>query len=128
MSPIRPRFCALALGLALGACATPPDEAAAPPPADADAEAPVFAETPPPPPMDESATPEEPVMTCDASKAQWAIGEIADEALVARAKADTGSERSRVIPPGMAVTMDYREDRLNLDVDAENRVTAVRCG
>ena len=29
MSPIRPLFCALALGLALGACATPPEGQAA---------------------------------------------------------------------------------------------------
>jgi hypothetical protein len=66
-------------------------------------------------------------MTCQADKGQWAIGQIADEALVAKVKADTTSERVRVIRPGMAVTMDYREDRVNLDVDADNRVLAVRC-
>ena len=70
---------------------------------------------------------EEPAMTCQADKGQWAIGQIADEALVARVKADTTSDRVRVIRPGMAVTMDYREDRVNLDVDADNRVTGVRC-
>ena len=66
-------------------------------------------------------------MTCQAAKGQWAIGQIADEALVAKVQADTTSERVRVIKPGMMVTMDYREDRVNLDVDADNRVTAVRC-
>ena len=70
---------------------------------------------------------EEPAMTCQADKGQWAIGQIADDALVAKVKADTTSDRVRVIRPGMAVTMDYREDRVNLDVDADNRVTAVRC-
>ncbi|HQZ32355.1 MAG TPA: I78 family peptidase inhibitor [Arenimonas sp.] len=70
---------------------------------------------------------EEPAMVCQADKGQWAIGQIADEALVAKVKADTTSDRVRVIRPGMAVTMDYREDRVNLDVDADNRVTAVRC-
>lgn len=73
------------------------------------------------------AAPEEPAMTCQADKGQWAIGQLADEALVAKVKADTTSDRVRVIRPGMAVTMDYREDRVNLDVDADNRVTAVRC-
>jgi hypothetical protein len=34
----------------------------------------------------------------------------------------------RVIKPGMMVTMDYREDRVNLDVDDDNRVLNVRCG
>ena len=53
-------------------------------------------------------------MTCQADKGQWAIGQIADDALVAKVKADTTSDRVRVIRPGMAVTMDYREDRVNL--------------
>jgi hypothetical protein len=70
---------------------------------------------------------EEPAMTCQADKGQWAVGQIADEALVAKVKADTTSESVRVIKPGMMVTMDYRDDRVNLDVDADNRVTAVRC-
>lgn len=67
-------------------------------------------------------------MTCHADKGQWAIGKLADEALVARVKADTTSTRVRVIKPDMAVTMDYREDRLNLEVSADNIVTTVRCG
>lgn len=100
-------------GLALSACATPPgsgnppaETAATPPPADA----------------------EEMTMTCDAEKGQWAVGKLADEALVAKVKADTGSDRFRVIPPGTAVTMDYREDRVNIETDADNHVVAVRCG
>jgi len=102
-----------ALLLALGACATPLSE-----PAAASAAA---ASTPPP-------DAEEPAMTCQADKGQKAVGQIADEPLVAQVKADTTSERVRVIQPGMMVTMDYREDRVNLEVDADNRVTVVRCG
>lgn len=34
----------------------------------------------------------------------------------------------RVIHPGMAVTMDYREDRLNIEVDAEKIIHRVSCG
>lgn len=67
-------------------------------------------------------------MTCDPAPGQWAVGQIADEALVAKVRADTHSDRVRVIRPGMAVTMDWREDRLNLEVDADNRVLTVRCG
>jgi hypothetical protein len=66
-------------------------------------------------------------MTCEAEKGLWAVGKIADEALVAKVMADTGSTQVRVIKPGMMVTMDYREDRVNLDVDADNRVLSVRC-
>lgn len=34
----------------------------------------------------------------------------------------------RVIKPGMAVTMDYSPERLNLDVDAAEIITRVYCG
>lgn len=108
--------------VAVTACASPsygPGESAS-------VAAPTPAETPAPPETTPP-TDEEPAMTCQAEKGQWAIGQIADEALVAKVKADTTSDRVRVIRPGMAVTMDYREDRVNLDVDADNRVTSVRC-
>lgn len=107
---------ALSVLLAATACATPANdtnETGTP-----SAAAPIAA-TPP--------TAEEPAMICQAEKGQWAVGQIADEALVAKVKADTTSDRVRVIRPGMAVTMDYREDRLNLEVDADNRVLVVRC-
>lgn len=71
---------------------------------------------------------EEPAMTCQAAKGQWAVGQTADEAVMARILADTTSERARIIRPGMAVTMDFREERVNVDVDADNRILAVRCG
>lgn len=88
------------------------------------------ADGPPPPALDlaNPDTPEEPAMTCRADTLQWTLGKVADEALVARAKAEAGADRVRVIRPGMAVTMDYREDRLNLDVDADGKVLAARCG
>ena len=34
----------------------------------------------------------------------------------------------RVIEPGMAVTEDYSETRLNVEVDDEDRITDVWCG
>lgn len=34
----------------------------------------------------------------------------------------------RVIRPGMAVTMDYSEERLNITVDKKNRISDVYCG
>lgn len=71
---------------------------------------------------------EEPAMQCQAAAGQWALGQTADEAVVARVVADTGSERVRVIRPGMAVTMDFREERVNIEVDADNRILSVRCG
>lgn len=121
--PLRFPIALLALA-ALGACASPSsgpvESASVAAPAAAPAAQPAEPATAPP-------AAEEPAMTCQADKGQWAIGQIADDALVAKVKADTTSDRVRVIRPGMAVTMDYREDRVNLDVDADNRVTGVRC-
>lgn len=67
-------------------------------------------------------------MRCDASKAQWALGELADDALAERARLAASAASVRVIGHDMMVTQDYREDRLNLDLDAQGRVRAVRCG
>ena len=34
----------------------------------------------------------------------------------------------RIIPPGARVTMDFRPDRINFDLDENGVVTRVRCG
>lgn len=102
-------FAAVLLPLALAACSSSPsaDKAASAEPAAPASDAPKH---------------------CDAAAAQWAVGKTADQALVDKAVSDSGSSNARVIKPGQAVTMDFREDRLNIEVDAGNAVTAVRCG
>lgn len=124
--PLRFPIALLSL-VAVAACASPssgPGEAAS-----VAAPAPLQAAPSPPAPalQPDPLAPEDVVMTCEAEKGLWAVGKIADEALVAKVMADTGSKQVRVIKPGMMVTMDYREDRVNLDVDADNRVLSVRC-
>jgi hypothetical protein len=49
--------------------------------------------------------------------------EVAKEAL-----RRSGARTFRRIEPGMAVTMDYRHDRLNMDTDANGTVTRFHCG
>lgn len=34
----------------------------------------------------------------------------------------------RVIRPGQAVTMDFRQERINFMIDEANRIEAIRCG
>lgn len=65
---------------------------------------------------------------CNAEAARWAIGQPVDDALVNRVLRETGSRDARVIRPGEVVTMDYREDRVNLDVNERGAITGVRCG
>ena len=66
--------------------------------------------------------------SCDAKAAQEYVGQVLDEALGERVKAATGARGVRVIRPGMAVTMDYRADRLNIEIDDDNRIVRVHCG
>jgi hypothetical protein len=65
---------------------------------------------------------------CSAAGAQFAIGRSADATLVEQARQRSGARMARVLRPGQAVTMEFSSQRLNLDIDAANQVTRVRCG
>lgn len=85
----------------------------------------------PVPPADGSiqeATAGEGETMCDASKAESLIGRTATAELGAEALRLTGARGLRWIQPGQAVTMDYRPDRLNIELDGQNRVVKIRCG
>ncbi|HEX8126146.1 MAG TPA: I78 family peptidase inhibitor [Allosphingosinicella sp.] len=65
---------------------------------------------------------------CDAAKAQGLIGRTRSAETAAEALRLSGAKGLRWIAPGAMVTMDYREDRLNLRVDPEGKVVKVDCG
>jgi hypothetical protein len=69
-----------------------------------------------------------PGFRCEAGKAQALVGQAASAELGARALKLTGARTIRWIRPGDMVTMDYRTDRLNIELDGRNRVAASRCG
>ena len=54
-------------------------------------------------------------------------GQPATRELGARMLRETGRTAIRWVRPGMAVTMEYREDRLTVYVDAANRVERASC-
>ena len=100
------------LALSLSACSR-----AAPPMSD------------PLPPSPVTADVDLPTGACNADRARAdAIGQIADATTVERARTQSGARVTRVIPPDTMVTMEYNEHRLNIDVDADNRITQLRCG
>ncbi|EKD59459.1 MAG: hypothetical protein ACD_54C01331G0005 [uncultured bacterium] len=64
-----------------------------------------------------------PITACGAGELQGLIGR---NAAVLQTMRFAGP--LRVIRPGMAVTMDYSPDRLNIEVDAREIITSVSCG
>ncbi len=65
---------------------------------------------------------------CGASLVQSFVGIRANTALREEITTRSGAESIRWIEPGMAVTMDYRGDRLNAELDQDGVITAMRCG
>ena len=71
---------------------------------------------------------ETPGYRCDAARAQHLIGRPADSNLGFEAQRLTGAAAVRWLRPGDIVTMDFRSDRLNIELDERHRVKALRCG
>jgi len=69
-----------------------------------------------------------PARACDAEAAASLVGAPADTETVERAQELSGAATVRVIEPGMAVTQEFREDRLNIETDEEGTITRLRCG
>lgn len=61
--------------------------------------------------------------TCGAAELQGLVGQPA--AVLQTMRFGT---TVRIIRPGQAVTMDYSEGRLNIDIDATERIARVHCG
>jgi hypothetical protein len=78
---------------------------------------------PPPGPPSGPLPPEPAPDACGAADLQGLVGQPA--AVLA---AMTFPAPTRVIRPGMAVTMDYRADRLNIEVNAAELIARVTCG
>ena len=98
----------LPLGLvALAACTTPPTS----------------------PPVAGAPAPAAPVSgQCNAEAARRHVGKVATASTVDAARRDAGANVARTLKPDQMVTMEYMEGRLNIDVDARNVITNVRCG
>ena len=65
---------------------------------------------------------------CHAEPVQWAIGEEATQQTMARVWRESHAGLIRPIAPDQAVTADFRQDRVNVELDADNRIVRIRCG
>lgn len=66
--------------------------------------------------------------TCDAAPAQSLIGQLATQELGAQVLQLTEARTLRWGPPNSAMTMDYRQDRVNVFYDRQMRVERITCG
>ena len=66
--------------------------------------------------------------TCNAEPAQSHVGKPASDANLQAAFKASGAKAMRSIKPGQAVTMDYREDRVNIYQDASGNIERISCG
>jgi hypothetical protein len=67
-------------------------------------------------------------MGCDASKAEWMIGQRPSAELLERGAAAAGAQVARYLRHDEMVTMEYHPSRLNVDLGEDGLVRAVRCG
>ena len=65
---------------------------------------------------------------CDTDNVQDRLGAQATEETGRALLAATGARSLRWIPPNSAITMDYREDRLNVEYDDSFTITRLYCG
>ncbi|WHU03938.1 I78 family peptidase inhibitor [Sphingomonas sp. NIBR02145] len=64
---------------------------------------------------------------CNAGVVQRFIGAPMSPQLQPRLRARSGASSVRVVRPGEAVTMDFRRDRLTVDVNQRGRISGLRC-
>ncbi len=77
-----------------------------------------------------SAAPAEPApgSLCNAQPAQSVVGQSSTASVVEWARARSGAQMARILRPGQIITKEFNAQRLNLEVDANGRIQAVRCG
>lgn len=65
---------------------------------------------------------------CNAAPAQRVLGKQGTASVVEQARVASGAAMARVLRPNQVVTLEFNSERLNLVLDAQGRITAVRCG
>lgn len=69
-----------------------------------------------------------PPTACHSERVFEFIGKTRTDAISADVARLSGAKSIRWISPGMAVTMDYREDRLNVKLDEKGVILSFTCG
>ena len=122
-APLKMFATASLLAFALAGCSSPqPDEQES---AEAQAQRDAAAAATP---TQDTAPKAPPVGECDASQLQSLVGQPLTDTLATQAQEDAHAAQVRVLKPGEMVTMEFKGDRLNLEVDEKQVISSVRCG
>lgn len=65
---------------------------------------------------------------CNANKIQALVGQPATQEVAVEAQRVSGARVVRWLRPNMAVTMEFRADRLNITLDDRNLIERITCG
>jgi hypothetical protein len=65
---------------------------------------------------------------CNGAGTDRFVGQAGSSETGAAILAASNSAKLRWAPPGTAMTMDYRQDRVTVYLDAANRITRISCG
>ncbi len=65
---------------------------------------------------------------CDAAGVQRFVGSLGTKDVGRILQKRSGAKTLRWLAPGTMATMDFRQDRLNVRVDARNFITGLDCG
>ena len=65
---------------------------------------------------------------CETANTDRFVGQPATSELGAAIIGETHSAVLRWAPPGVMLTMDYREDRVTVRIGSDHKVTAISCG
>ena len=66
--------------------------------------------------------------TCDATQAQFAVGQVASNDLLERARIAAGAGSARFLRPNQPITTEFLGSRLNLNLNDRDIVNGVTCG
>ncbi|MET4131846.1 hypothetical protein ABIE62_000962 [Porphyrobacter sp. MBR-155] len=79
-------------------------------------------------PEQAAAPPAPEAMMCNAEPVQYHIGHDATQAMGTAILKESGARTLRWGPPRSAWTMDYRQDRVNVQYDDQMKIIAITCG
>lgn len=113
------------IALTLAACTQP--ESQVPAPSETPVPTPTVQPAPPAPPS-EGTEPKPAADECGAGKLGSYLNQPAAVDTMAKIRLTIGHDRIRTINPGDAVTMDFRPDRLNVEIGEDGRIKRLRCG